>query len=230
VRLIKMIGLAAIAALASMAFLGASTASAETNTVLCLVNELECPTEPTDQRLQNALVHLVQSEGFVGKLLSSLGTILCLEVLATALVGELATAPEQLAFHTDGETHKITYVNGTCGTNSTHTNCTVTEEKPGGLLSLLKTGPDFGILTVLSGKTHVVCSEVGVFKVKVDCVYDGTGVKFEVGEQMVSAQEKTVNIVEGSFFCPSESKLDALMTLLPWELEGGEKHLIYIAE
>ena len=41
-RLIKILGLTAVAGIASMAFIGASSATA-TSTVLCEVNELECP-------------------------------------------------------------------------------------------------------------------------------------------------------------------------------------------
>jgi hypothetical protein len=192
-----MLGLAAIAALASMAFV--ASASAETNTQLCKVHtSLVCA-----EGQAATSVHQVLATGTVGKLLSSLATVLCLNVLATATPLGLAEAP------TPQSVHATTEYTG-CGTNSTHTNCTVTvNEQP--LFNLLKTGLDLGSLTATNGLTHLVCTEVGFFKVKVDCVYDSTGILFKVGAQHLTAEKTPVKFVEGSFFCPENSTLDGLL-------------------
>jgi hypothetical protein len=220
-RLSKAFGLVAVAALASMAFLGASAASAETNTVLCLQHtSLECPQA---QQLTNSLVHGVQAEGTVGKLLSSLATVLCLNGLGLGTVLELAEAPERLLIH------GVEGVLTGCGTNATHTNCTVEEEELS-LGLLLKTGLDEGVVQAMGGVAHLVCVEVGIFKVKIDCKYSGDGLEFSVGGGHGTASETPVKIIEGSFFCPEKSKLDGLAENLPYELPGGGLDNIYILE
>jgi hypothetical protein len=190
-----MFGLAALAAVAAMAFIGASSASAG-DTQLCKVHTgLLCPggAQATTE------VHMVNSG--VGKLLSSLGTVLCLNVLALA-------TPLGLASPQSVHSLETSYTN--CGRNSTHTNCTVTvEEEP--LFDLLKDGLDHGWLKGVSGLTRVECSGFP----SLNCLYDTTGIEFLVGEQKLVAEETSVEFVEGSFFCPKESTLDG--TLLPLE-------------
>lgn len=226
--LVKALGLAAMAALAAMAFLGVQAASAETSTVLCLEHtSLVCP---EGQALENSLIHanLVEGPfGNEGKLLNNTVTVLCLGVLATLLTGELAEPPTKYTLHTDGETHKVTYSG--CGTTSTHNNCEI-EETEGSLLLLLKTGLDHGTLKGDGGKTHVHCLNVTIFKITLDCTYEGTGLEFLVGEQKLHADHSGVILVERGLFCPEESSLDGLLEVLPYELEGGEKDPIYILE
>jgi hypothetical protein len=194
-RLVKAIGLAAIATLVATALVGVASASA-TSTQLCNVHTgLTCP-----EGQGTAAVHMTLSEGTVGKLLSSLATVLCLNVLATATPLGLAN-PQSV--HAEAE-----YTS--CGTNSTHTNCKVTvEEQP--LFNLLKIGLDEGSLTATNGITHLVCTEVGIFKVKVDCLYDSTGLLFKVGGQHLTAEKTPIKFIEGSFSCPENSQLDGLL-------------------
>jgi len=193
-----MFGLAAFAAVAAMAFVGATSASANTSTQLCTAHtSLVCTGTATTS------VHQVLATGEVGKLLSSLATILCLTVLANA---------EPLGLGNPQSVHGTAeYLN--CGTNATHTNCTVeVTEQP--LFNLLKIGLDEGSLTATNGLTHVVCTEVGFFKIKIDCVYNTTGILFKVGAQHLTALKTPVNIVAGSFFCPENSTLDGLLKTL----------------
>jgi hypothetical protein len=233
VRLIKILGLAAISALAAMAFLGASTASATNNTVLCLKGEkLICP---EGEKLENALIHMVLSSepgefGGVGKLLSSLATVLCLNVLVSAETLTLAVAPEKLLIH------QHSFEPTGCGTNSTHTNCTITTEEQS-LFLLLNENTEVGegeelkvvehaTAEAMGGITHVVCTEVGIFKVKIDCKYAANGIKFLIHEGHLTAKETPVKIIEGSFFCPEKSTVDGLLELLPHFLgEGSEPKL-----
>ena len=188
-----MLGLAAIAALASMAFV-ASSASAETSTQLCKVHtSLECTAPATE-------VHQVLAEGTVGKLLSSLATVLCLNVLATGEPLELGSP--QLV-------HGTTEYTG-CGTNATHTNCIVKVlAQP--LLHLLKTGLDEGSLTALNGETLVDCKEVTIFKVHIHCFYLTAGILFKVGGQHLTAEKTPVEFKEGEGICPEKPTLDGLL-------------------
>jgi len=87
-RLIKMLGLAAVAAVAAMAFLGASSAMATFPTSLCdeASETLECP--------EGQRVHLFTMLAGTSVLTTSLLTVLCLhskaavEVTSEKLLGE----------------------------------------------------------------------------------------------------------------------------------------------
>jgi hypothetical protein len=139
-----------------------------------------------------------------GKLLSSLATILCLEVEAKATPLELGEPPAGQVIHVT----ELGFAG--CGTESAHTNCEVTaEELP--LQDLVKTGLDEGVLKALSGEVHVLCKEVGFFKVTVDCHYELAGTEFVAGSGHLTAEGVPIDFVEGSFFCPEGSTIDGLL-------------------
>ncbi len=189
-----MFSLAALAAVAAMALVGATSASAATPTQLCTTHTslATCATAST-------AVHQVLATGEVGKLLSSLATILCLTVLAEA-------TPLGLGQPQNVHTTASSYTG--CGTSSAHTNCTVTvEEQPLG--TLLKTGLDEGSLTLTSGRERLVCSNLGI-----DCKYNNQTTLFEVGAQHLTAFETPTVELGGKFFCFGEGKLDGLLETL----------------
>jgi hypothetical protein len=234
-RLIKMLGLAAIAALAATAFLGTTSASAELNTQLCNVEpvELECP-----EGQETKLVHWVNSKlpegpnGGLPTLLNSTADVLCLTVLIRAVVGELTggkhkdpvTGEELLSANGalgnapgGQEVHFTKLVYEGCGTEAPHTNCTVTvEELP--LWDLLKIGEELASLKSTNGLTRVKCTIFGF--VKIDCTYEGKGLlllvsgpndperKTEKGD--MHAQKTPAKPLKGAN-CPKESFLDALL-------------------
>jgi hypothetical protein len=192
-RLIKMFGLAALAAVAATAFIGAPSASASTNTQLCKVHTgLTCPGGEGTETL-----HLV-NEG-LWKFLTTFGTVLCLNVLRSDTLLELGN-PQIVHDETS-------YTN--CGRNSAHSNCTLTVEEQR-LLTLLKNGLDHGKLTAENGLLRVQCSGFPSF----NCVYDTTGIEFEVGNNELVAEETPVEVLEGTFFCPESSTLDGVLTTL----------------
>jgi hypothetical protein len=82
------------------------------------------------------------------------------------------------------------------------------EEEPLGLL--LKTGLDAGVLTLDSGRTRLVCSNLGI-----DCKYDTAGVSFTAGAMMLTAEKTPTTELGGKFFCPDEGQLDGLLLDLP---------------
>jgi hypothetical protein len=196
-RLIKMFGLAALAAVAAMAFIGATSASAEKPTLLCNTHpSLLCPeaNKATSVGMNNA------HDG-VGRLLSSLATVLCLNVSGTGT--PLTLQVLQLI-------HILSLEFTGCGTNSSHTNCEVeVTELP--LADLLKTGLDQGKLIGLSGKTFLSCVDINVFGTDIECEYDATGLTFTVGAQHLTAFETPVTEIGSDFLCPNEPTLDGLL-------------------
>jgi len=197
----KMLGLAAIAAVAAMAFVGASSASA-TFTQLCVRHDfatgLVCPagSARTD-------IHLTLAPGQESRLLSSVATILCLELLIKATALALA-GPQQV--------HVLEKFAGGCGSDANHDNCEfIAEELP--LSNLLKTGLDEGTLTATNGQLHLICEDVGGF-IDLDCKYNTTGVLYTVGAQHVTADKTKVTEVGDKFICPNTSTLDVLLKTL----------------
>ena len=185
-RLIKMIGLAAITAVAAMAFVGASSAMAG-NTALCETNTEPCTSAATT-------AHFVDKGGF---LLSSVVNVTCLEALLSASV--LALGAPQVAHVTE-----LTYSHCLTGTGG---NCTVKAESLG-LLSGLRTAADTGTLTDVGTTVRVTCG------VLINCVYGGNelvghglsaGLSTENGN--VSYSKAEVQRVSG--FCPEKGFLDA---------------------
>jgi len=193
-RLTKMFGLAALAAVAAMAFVGATSASAETSTQLCKAHTgLTCGAG--DAVTSH---HMVLASGTVGKLLSNI-TVLCLSILIGA---------EPLGLGTPQSLHTTSFEFTGCGTSSTHNNCTVSvQELP--LADLLKTGLDEGVLTFTSGRVRTQCPNLGQ-----DCVYDGEGMQFAVGGQHLTAEETAATELGGKFFCPEEGFVDGLFETL----------------
>ena len=197
-RLVKMFGLAALAAVAAMAFLGASSASANQNTALCKTHTaLTCSSFYGEKDT----IHLLNTE--VAKLLSDLVDVLCLTVLANVKSLGLATAPAGLLVH-----GKFTYAG--CGTTANHNNCTVTEEAEA-LFDLLKTGLNEGTGTGLAGQAHVVCKNIFGF-IEIDCKYNASGLAPEfLSNSHARITEQEVELTDGTGFCPDESFVDGLL-------------------
>jgi len=152
-RLIKMLGLAAVAAVAAMALVGGSSALAEASTTICSVHDsLVCPGD-----------HEV--EEFTAKagttvLKTNLATVLCLTSKVTAEVEcELLDNPLKVLLS------ELDFLE--CGTNSEHNNCTVTvEQLP--LLTVSKTRLNVGTVTVnkeLPAEINVKCGKI------INCTY-----------------------------------------------------------
>lgn len=195
--------LAAIVALAVMSFVTTSTASAEGSTQLCKVHtSLTCP-----KGEETTAVHMTLVAGTVGKLLSSLVNVLCLGVLVEAT---------PLALGNPQEVHVLSSSYTGCGTGSAHSNCTVTvQEQP--LVSLFKTGLDEGSVELLSGRTRLQCSNLGI-----DCVYDTEGTLFEVGGGRLKAENTPTTELGGKFFCPDQGQLDGELETLASSYILGE--------
>jgi len=206
-RLIKMLGLAAVAAIAAMAFLGASSAMATFNTTLC-TEESESLTCPAGK-----LVELFDMLAGTTVLKTSLLTVLCLHSkvkVENETPGLLAEAPLPLHLKVEGGLKEgLTWEN--CGSNEKHDNCTVENVKLP-LFDVLKTGQDLGTAVALGAEVHVSCSGL-------NCVYGGAEVKgfsVESAEHtagaesgMFTANELVVPKVSG-FLCPKESFWTAL--------------------
>jgi len=191
-----MFGLAAVAAVAAMAFVGATSASAEGPTQLCNTHTgLTCGSAATS-------VHSVLATGTVGKLLSSIVDVLCLNVLVESAGGDVGALgnPQRL----DASSMSFTG----CGTTSAHSNCTVTVESlPDN--TLLKLGLDEGSLEALNGSTRLQGCDLGL-----NCLYDAEGTLFAVGANHLTAEETPTTELGGKFFCPDEGKLDGLLVTL----------------
>jgi hypothetical protein len=193
-KAIKMIGLTALLALLAMAFVGATSAMAE-STALCTADETEC-----------ALANLTESvhETSVGKakLLTSLGTTEC-NVLFSGSVEETGNP-----LVIEGS---FTYTNCTFGGSS----CTATEESGPAEIKVLKEGHETGKVTG-EGLVHLVCGS------SIDCSYNGTGLVGTAKGPLLSTQtngEVTLSEVAttketGGFLCPKSAKLDITTTPL----------------
>jgi len=212
-RPIKMFGLAAVAAVAAMAFVGASSASANTWTSLCDVHtSLVCPAG----HLLELFTFLLTKEGAEGKggesaiLKTSIATVLCLSSKGTVHVEEgkpLLDNPLKLLV-------LLAFKN--CGTNAEHNNCTVTVLK-NPLVTLLKTALNLGTATVskeLPAEVNVKCGFL------INCTYseplEGKSIAVEGGEHvagsgngMLTANELELKTIGGGF-CPEKSKWNAL--------------------
>jgi hypothetical protein len=204
VKAIKMLGLAAVAAISAMALFGASSAMATFDTALCSEKspELKCP----DAKLVKH-VHLLAEDG---TMVTSVGTTLCKYALISTEVLGLGK-PLLLHFLKEG----LTYTECKLGLIK----CTF-ETVHYGLLDLLKTASDLGVLTDLpvEGKyteVHVVCGEL------IDCTYKWEGLEGHA----LSAQPPTSNgrvtytnapvQKVGGLLCPKETRLNAVFESLP---------------
>jgi hypothetical protein len=193
-RSIGKIGLTALAAMIAMSLAGATSASA-TSTQLCTEHKsgLVCAAGKAVTS-----VHQVLKVGTVGRLLAAISA-LCLGFLAEASTLGLAY-PQPV--------HATSLSFTGCGTGSAHNNCEVkVEELP--LSNLLKTGLDNGVLAAMSGETRLVCSNLGL-----NCLYDVSGMEFEVGGGELVAENTPTTELGGKFFCPDEGLLDAELATL----------------
>jgi hypothetical protein len=196
VKAIKMLGLAALMALMAMAFVGASSAMAE-STSLCKVDETNCAPE-----------NLIQSvhETSVGKakLLTSIGTTEC-EVLYS---GSVLETGNPLIIK-----GKFTYTKCKLGESE----CTATEENGPTKIQVLKEGHETAKVTG-EGLVHLVCGK------SIDCSYTGTGLIGTAKGPLLSAQvpdngevslsEQATTKEAGGFLCPKTAKLDITTTPL----------------
>ncbi len=195
-RFIKTFGLAAVAAMAAMAFVGAASASAAV-TELCVSHKaLGC-------LLERALsVSMNNSGQGVGTLLTDLVDVLCLTISGTA----------SMFVESNPQWAQVTALSFTnCGTKSAHSNCQVSVLELPSSSWLNKTGLDAGTFTSGNGLTLVNCDNIDIFGIDIHCIYDGTGLTFSVGAQLLKADDTAVNFVEGGSLCPEESFLDGLL-------------------
>ena len=200
-RLIKMFGLAAVAAVAAMALVGATSASA-LNTELCTAHSALTCGAGNDANTVSFLGS--------GELLSDLVDILCLDVHGTA-------TPLALANPQSVHILLLDYLN--CGTTSSHNNCDILVlELP--LANLNKTGLDAGTLTAENGLVTVICENIDIFGIDIECNYDATGLQFSVGAQHLTASNTKVDKTSGSL-CPEESFVDGLL-----ETTGGNRYIL----
>jgi hypothetical protein len=224
-RLVRMLGLSALVILATMAFIGASPASALTSTALCKKHENPCVSPNKFE-----LLHFTNTAGTVLKILNSIADLLCLNVLTEGHV---------LALGKPQELHIIQVLLSGCGTDANHNNCTLTfnaSQALPWLVSLLRESLNLGTLQFLEFEemqptTQVKCTIFGF--VKIDCTWDHTGLEIPAegaghtagaGRGMLTANESPVSLKEGSGLCPEESTLDFLLEPL------FEDENVYIVE
>jgi hypothetical protein len=211
-RLVKMLGLAAMVAVIAMAFIGIGAPSASAETALCKVHENSC-----SEANQVKLIHLQNTTGTVLRILNSTANLLCLSTLVDGNVLALAK-PQQI--------HIISFTVTGCGTDVNHNNCTLTSNASAELpwlASLLRSALNLGIIALsefegMHPTTRIKCTIFGF--IKTDCTWDHTGLEFEVegaehqagsGHGMLTANESPVSLVEGSGLCPEESSFDFLL-------------------
>jgi hypothetical protein len=189
---LKMLGLAALMAFMAMAFVGASSAIAE-STSLCKVDAGEKECEP-----QSFIEHVHEASAGELTLLNSLLNVSC-EVLFLGNVEEVGS-PEVIV--------------GDLSYSNCENNCTITEVSAHSVVKILRTEHETGEATS-EGEIEVICSGF------ISCVYSTNELlatvkgpllaEQENGE--VSIQEQTIKKVKG-FLCPKTAKLDITTTPL----------------
>jgi hypothetical protein len=192
-----MFGLVAVAAVAAMAFVGASSAMAE-STVLCSTTENPC----ASHALTNTHVEGKTAVGADTTLVAGSLTVLCTEtggVPASIILGEVLTLAAPLIGHFS----LIDFNNCKRGTEA----CEVNTIKLG-LLELLRNGGDSGTAKSSGSEVLVKC---GSF---IHCVYGGTPSLTAAGGApgTITATNAVLTVVSG-FFCPEESKWTATYTI-----------------
>jgi hypothetical protein len=213
VKLFKMLGLAAVAALMAMAFVGASSAMAE-STALCkedtalFEKEGEKKYVATDECPGAQRISHVHEES-VGKglLLSSIVEIKC-NVL---FLGDVISAnnlgnPLEILGH-------FTYPKAGCETEN-GTQCEVKETSTHAIIKVLRLGHELADVTG-SAEVNAHC---GFF---INCTYNGEGLSGHALGPLLSTQangevrveEQTTHKTGGSL-CPESAKLDLLTTPL----------------
>jgi hypothetical protein len=186
-RLIKMIGLAAVTAMAAMAFVGPTSASAA-NTQLCNSHgALTCGSAATTVGMLGT-----------GRLLNSLVDADC----------HIASSATPLALANPQQVHVTSFSLTNCETDEGD-GCEVTvTEMP--LSTLNKTGLDAGTITATNGRTHTLCEDV-IFSVDIECEYELAGHEFTVGAQHLTASETPLTEIGSDLLCPNNPVLDTLM-------------------
>lgn len=190
----KIIGLAALAVLTVTAFVGATSAMAE-STVLCSVDETPCAEG-------HVITHLHGTAVGKAKLLTSIGTLEC-DALA---LGDVIEKGPPVILRGTG-----TFTNCVLGNSK----CTVTEENGPVETKALKEGHETGSVTG-EGLIHIVCSGF------IDCSFNGSGLKGTIKGPLLSTQangevtisEQTTTKEAGGFLCPKTSKEDSTSTPL----------------
>jgi hypothetical protein len=188
---IKMLGLAALAALMAMAFVGASSAMAE-STSLCKTEESPC----TGSNIITH-VHEVTASGAKAKILPlDKSTIEC----AVLFLGDTRTSGLGNPLYIDGS---FTYTNCTFF-------CSITEQNGPASLAVLKTGSELAEVAY-SFLIHVNCFGIVV------CTYVGTGLEGHGlgaltstpnGAVSLSGQELVVDPETSDPECPDDAFLD----------------------
>lgn len=204
-RLIKMLGLAAVAAIAAMAFLGASSAAAEFATTLCEEKSatLTCP-------------ELKQAKSFTmlattTTLLASV-EVLCLHSSATGTVESPTLTPAGTPLGV--QLSKLEFKE--CGrvSSGSHSDCKVTVKKQP-LLEVLKTGVNLGTAKVNPAAPAEINIECGSF---INCTYSETTKPLTVesaehteGNKWGMLTASKVVVAKGKgFLCPATAEWDAL--------------------
>lgn len=194
----KTFGLAVICSAVTMAFIGASVASA-TSTVLCKENILVCP---LGQKIEHATVTGLSTNSL---LLTNFANVKCTHsiISGTALL---------LASPLVGHISLIDFTG--CTESIFNSKCTVVTNNAG-LLKLLKTGPNAGSLSAEGAEALVNCSTIGLH-----CVYGNPvaaiNVTGSIGTALatVSVNGLVLPIRPGGTFCPEKSFWDATYTIL----------------
>jgi hypothetical protein len=211
-----MFSLAALAAVAAMAIVGASSASANFPTTICLKSELVC--EDASRVPVNSELHALAT---APKLSTSLGTITCEKSDATTKNLDLLTAK--------GTPYLISLI------ALSFTNCELdllfggnhkceTKNVALGHMGLLKTGPSTASVTSLGTHVLVLCAEESLH-----CTYGGSP-QLTVTTPASGLIHLTANaavlteVLDPSFICPNESKWTALYEGKELLLPSGTKH------
>ena len=198
-RLVKMLGLAAVAAMAATAFVGATPASA-TSTQLC--------NSHTSLTCSNAATSLNSQNDDTVYYLSSIVDIECDDVDSTAT--PLALANPQVEHFSGLDL-------ASCETSGGDACAVSMLEEP--TTNLLKTGLDAGTITATSGEALVECEDV-FFGTDLHCVYDAVGILFTIGAQRLTAENTQVDKVSGTH-CPDETFLTGLL-----KTTGGNRYVL----
>jgi hypothetical protein len=196
-----MFGLTAIAAVVAMAFVGASSALANGETVLCKENVTPCP---AGKKVENEIIKALAEDSVMHPLLLNTSSVdvLC---LVSHIQGKVLVLANPQVAHLEA----LEWLNCSTDGSAAHTNCTVTTITLG-LLLLLRTGANVG--TLESHGTEVLVECVGLH-----CVYGGlpslpaTGGTTLAGgtKGKVEANNVVLTKISG-LFCPTTSEWRAL--------------------
>ncbi|HET7484401.1 MAG TPA: hypothetical protein VFJ64_03405, partial [Solirubrobacterales bacterium] len=173
---LKMLGLAALAALMAMAFVGASSAAAETN--LCANDEANCA---------SPITHIHETS--VGKAILLASPKIECNVL---FLGEVVGHGEAGQLEIEGN---FTY--SSCGSG-----CTVTEQSASSGIEVEKSGHEVGSV-VGEGEVHVNCIGINCYYNGKGLAGTAKGLLLSTAANgEVSIQGQTVHKTKGTF-CPS---------------------------